>query len=78
MGRESGVAISCGVVFRHSLDPCLLWLCGRPAAVVLIQLLDWEIPYALGVALKRKKKKKDGISALVEEEETPNFPLSTI
>ena len=24
----------------------------RPAAVALIQLLAWEVPYALGVALK--------------------------
>ena len=29
----------------------------RLAAVALIQPLAWEIPYAVGVALKRKKKK---------------------
>ena len=28
----------------------------RPAAAALIQPLDWELPYAVGVALKRKKK----------------------
>ena len=37
----------------------LLWLWYRPEAVALIQLLDWELPYALDGALKRKKKKKN-------------------
>ena len=36
----------------------LLWLRSRPAAVVMIQPLAWELPYATGVAVKRKKKKK--------------------
>lgn len=30
----------------------------RPAAAALIQPLAWELPYATGVALKRKKKKQ--------------------
>ena len=30
----------------------------RPAAIALIRPLAWEIPYAVGVALKSKKKKK--------------------
>ena len=34
----------------------LLWLWCRPAATALIQLLAWEPPYAVGVALKRQKK----------------------
>ena len=34
------------------------WLWCRPAAVAPIQPLAWELPYAVGVALKRKKKKK--------------------
>ena len=29
----------------------------RPVATALIQLLAWELPYAAGVALKKKKKK---------------------
>ena len=33
----------------------LLWLWHRPAAAALIQLLAWELPYAAGVAIKRKK-----------------------
>ena len=34
----------------------LLWC--KPAAVVLIRPIDWELPYATGDALKRKKKKE--------------------
>ena len=37
-------------------DPTLPWLWCRPAAAALKQLLAWELPYALGVALKRKKR----------------------
>ena len=36
-------------------DLALLWLWCRPAAAVPIQPLAWELPYAAGVALKRKK-----------------------
>ena len=49
--------MSCGVGCRHSLDPELLWLWCRLAAVALIPPLAWEPPYAQGVALKRQKKK---------------------
>ena len=50
--------MSCGVDCRHGLDPELLWLCSRLAAVALIQPLAWELPYAAGVALKKQKIKK--------------------
>jgi len=50
--------VSCGVGRRRSLDSMLLWLWCRPAAVALIELLAWEPPHAMGVALKSKKKKK--------------------
>ena len=58
VGRGSGVAVSCGVGHRRSLDPVLLWLWlwHRPAAAALIQPLAWEPPYAVGVALKSKNK----------------------
>ena len=49
--------MSSGVGRRLSLDPALLWLWGRMAAVPLIQLLAWEIPYAVGVALKKNHNK---------------------
>ena len=48
--------MSCGVGRRHGLDPMLLWLWCRPAAAALIQPLDLELPYAVGSALKKKKK----------------------
>ena len=35
-------------------DPSLLWVWCRPAAVAPIQTLAWELPYALGEALKIK------------------------
>ena len=47
--------LSCGVVCRHGLDPILLWLWHRPAAVALIGPLAWKPPYAVGTALKSKK-----------------------
>ena len=39
-------------------DPALLWLQCRPVATSPIQPLAWEPPCALGVALKKIKKKK--------------------
>ena len=41
-----------GVGRRCALDPALLWLWCRPEDVVLIQPLAWELPYAVGAALK--------------------------
>ena len=38
-------------------DPMLLWLWGRPAAIARIQPLAWEVPYAVGVAIKKQTKK---------------------
>ena len=47
---------------RLGLDPVLLWLWCRLAAVAPIRPLAWKLPYAMGVALKKKttdqKKKK--------------------
>jgi len=50
--------VSCGVGHRLGPDLALLWLWRRPAAVAPIQPLDWERPYASGVALKRNRKVK--------------------
>ena len=55
MGLESGVAVSCDAGLRGSLDPELPWLWHRPAAVALIGPLAWELPYAMGAALKKQK-----------------------
>ena len=56
---HDGIAMSCGVGRRCTLDLTWLWLWHRPAATGLIQPLAWEPPYAAGVALKRLKKKKE-------------------
>ena len=64
--KGSSAAVSCGVGRRHSLDPPLLWLWCRPAAVALIRSLVWEPPYAVGATLKsrREKKKRNEIMRL--------------
>ena len=49
---------SCSVAHRCGSDPALLWLWCRPVAAAMIQPLAWELPYAEGTALKRKRKKK--------------------
>ena len=51
-------AVSCGVGQRCGSDPVLLWLWCKPAAVALIRPLARGLPYAAGVALKRKKIKR--------------------
>ena len=52
----------CGVGHRCGSDPALLWLWYRPAATAPIRPLAQEPPYAVGVALQRKKKKVRKIS----------------
>ena len=49
--------MSCGIGCRCGSDLALLWLRHRLAAIVPIQLLAREPPYAVGVALKRQKTK---------------------
>ena len=51
----------CNAGRRCNLDPEFLWLWCRPAAAAPIQPLDYEFPYAIDVALNRKKKKKKGV-----------------
>ena len=50
--------MSCGVGQRLGSDLALLWLWCTLAAVALVQPLAWELPYAVGAALKIKKKIK--------------------
>ena len=52
--------MSSGVGRRHGSDPVLLWQWYRPAAVAPIGPLAWDPPYAVGVALKKKKRKEKG------------------
>ena len=51
-----GIDLSCGIGHRRGLDPALLWLWRRLAAVAPIRHLAWEPPYAEGVALEKTKK----------------------
>ena len=67
MGQGSGLALSCGVGHRHSLDPALLGLWYRPAAVALIQLLAWERPYVTGAALKTNQSVNTILSILLAQ-----------
>ena len=41
---------------RHDSDPQLLWLWYKTADTAPIGPISWELPYAVGAALKRKKK----------------------
>ena len=50
--------MNCGVGHRHGSDLELLWLWHRLVTTAPIQPLAWELPYAMGVALKRQKGKK--------------------
>ena len=53
------MAVNFSLGFRYGLDLVLLWLWHRPASTALIQLLAWELPYATGVAPKKKKKNRN-------------------
>ena len=55
----SGIAMSYSVGHSCSLDPVLPWLWHRLVAAAMIQTLAWELPYAIGVALKSKKIKNN-------------------
>ena len=56
--RFSGIWHCCELWCRSQmqLGSQLLWLLCRLAAAALIQPLAWELPHAVGVAIKRKKK----------------------
>ena len=54
MDWGSGIAMSCSIGLRRGSDPTLLW----PGAAAAIRHLAWELPYAVGAALKKKKAKK--------------------
>ena len=54
--------MSCGIGQSHGLDLALLPLWCRPAATAPIQPLAWELPYAMGAAVKKKKEKKKKLS----------------
>ena len=69
--RNRGIAGLIPDLAQWIKDPALLWLWCRPAATALIQPLAWELPYAAGAALKRKKKERERRKGRKEEKETP-------
>ena len=78
-----GVAMSYGIGHRHGSDPTFLWLWCRLAAAAPIRLLAWEFPYAMDVALKKKKKKPASSfsylrNLLFGETELPNLAICLI
>ena len=69
--------MSCDIGHRYSSHCTLLW--HRPAAATLIQPLAWELPYAMGISLKRQGGGKKWHTCLFPnlKESTFNFsPLS--
>ena len=56
--KGSGVAVRCGIGRRRSSD--LVWLWCKLTVAALIRPLAWEHSYAMGMALKVKKKKVGG------------------
>ena len=50
----SDIAMSCGLGHRRGSDPWLLWPWCRLATTALLRHLAWELPYAVGAALKSK------------------------
>ena len=60
--------MNCGVGRKPSSDLALLWLWCRLAATAPIQLLVWELPYAVSVTLKKEEEKLSLFSAEAEKE----------
>ena len=56
--------MSCAVGHRHSLDPALLWLWRRPAAVAPIGPLAWGLPQASSAAALKSQKKKKSVQEI--------------
>ena len=56
--------MSCGLGCRYGLELALCQLWHRLMAATLIQPQAWELPYAVGAALKRRKKIFVGFSEI--------------
>ena len=61
VGQRSSIAPRCSVGHRRGSDLAWLWLWQRPAATAPIGPLAWELPYAAGGALKRKKVRNQDV-----------------
>ena len=54
--KDPAVAMSCGVGYRHCPDLMLLQLWYTLGAAAPTGPLAWELPCAMGTAIKKKKK----------------------
>ena len=61
-GCKTGIATRCHLGCRCGWNLVLLWLWGKPTAEALSQPLTWELSYAKGVAVKKKKLRKPQFS----------------
>ena len=59
--------MSCGIGFRCGSDQVLLWLWYRPAVTAPTGPLAWELPYAVGAALKRQTNKQQKKKLLLKD-----------
>ena len=50
--------MSCGVGYKCSSDPVLLWPWCRPGATAPIRPLAWEAPYVAEAALEMAKRQQ--------------------
>ena len=66
MGRGPGIAMTCGVGHRLSLDLALLWLWRRRAAAAPVGPLASEPLCAAGATLKRQDQKKKKLEEAIE------------
>ena len=69
-------AMSCGVGCRHGLDLEWLLLSLWLAALAPIWPLAWELPYAMGVALKSKQTNKQKTKKTANNCERPKSPIN--
>ena len=74
--KDPALAVNCGVGGRCGSDPALLCLWCRPAAVALIRLPAWALPYPAGAALKKAKGKKKKKAAVISVAPPPFQPIS--
>ena len=55
-GLRICIAVGCGLGRKCSSDPSLLWPWPRLATAASLRPLAWELPYAMGAALKKREK----------------------
>ena len=60
------------------MDPVLLWLWRRAAAIALNQPLAGEPPHAVGAALKKKKPKKKKKNVYITESLCCTAKINTV